>query len=165
MSASEFDDVIAANAAYAEHFALAGLKPEARRGLAVLTCMDSRIEPLQLLGLVPGDAKILRNGGGRVTDDVIRTLTVAVHLLGVERVIVMGHTQCGVLGHTDDELHAGIAEAGGPPTDELEFLAQPDPEGSITADVERLRGLPYFKGVTVGGFIYDVATGRIAPVC
>ena len=78
-----FDDVLAANEAYAQGFRLEGLEPVAAKGLAVLTCMDSRIEPLAMLGLAPGDAKILRNAGARVTDDVLRTLVLASYLLGV----------------------------------------------------------------------------------
>ncbi|CAN5447081.1 hypothetical protein BH23ACT7_BH23ACT7_25390 [soil metagenome] len=77
-----FADVLSANAAYAQQFDLGGLPGRAARGLAIVTCMDTRIEPLRMLGLRPGDAKILRNAGGRVTDDVLRTLVLAVHLLG-----------------------------------------------------------------------------------
>src|SRR5918995_630538 len=84
-----FDDVLAANEAYADEFRLAGLEPVAAKGLAVLTCMDSRIEPLAMLGLRPGDAKILRNAGARVTDDVLRTLVLASYLLGVDRAMVV----------------------------------------------------------------------------
>src|SRR5690606_41676244 len=91
---SAFDDVLAANEDYVRSFDLAGLQPVAARGLALVTCMDSRIEPLDMLGLKPGDAKILRNAGARVTDDTLRTLVLAVYLLGVNRVIVLPHTRC-----------------------------------------------------------------------
>ncbi len=87
-------DVLAANEAYAQEFRLEGLAPRAAMGLAVLTCMDSRIEPLRMLGLEPGDAKILRNAGARVTDDVLRTLVLASYLLGVDRAMVVAHTKC-----------------------------------------------------------------------
>ena len=89
-----FDDILAANRRYAESFALAGLDPRAARALGVLTCIDSRIEPLDMLGLAPGDAKILRNAGARVTDDVLRTLVLASYLLGVDRAMVVAHTKC-----------------------------------------------------------------------
>jgi carbonic anhydrase len=87
-----FDDVLAANAAYAASFVDLGLPGQAGKGLAVVTCMDSRIDPLGMLGLVKGDAKIMRNAGGRVTEDVLRTLVLAVHLLGVERILVVENT-------------------------------------------------------------------------
>ena len=95
MAADEtFEDVLAANEAYAHGFRLEGLEPVAAKGLAVLTCMDSRIEPLAMLGLEPGDAKILRNAGARVTDDVLRTLVLASYLLGVDRAMIVAHTKC-----------------------------------------------------------------------
>src|SRR5687768_1197660 len=89
-----FDDVLTANAAYAGSFRNEGLPATAAKGLAILTCMDSRIDPLGMLGLRPGDAKILRNAGARVTDDVLRTLVLAHHLLGVDRAMVIAHTRC-----------------------------------------------------------------------
>src|SRR5689334_14747435 len=94
MSDGSFADVLSANDEYARSFALRGLEPRAQRGLCVVTCMDTRIEPLAMLGLKPGDAKILRNAGGRVTDDVIVTLLVARYLLGVDRLMVVAHTRC-----------------------------------------------------------------------
>src|SRR4051794_27956145 len=96
-----FASELTANAAYAEQFALGDLQPVAARGLAVVTCMDSRIEPLQMLGLRPGDAKILRNAGARVTDDVLRTLVLAVHLLGVRRVLVVPHLRCRMIAEDE----------------------------------------------------------------
>ena len=97
-----FDDVLAANEDYVRTFTLAGLQPVAARGLALVTCMDSRIEPLEMLGLKPGDAKILRNAGARVTDDTLRTLVLAVYLLGVNRVIVLPHTGCKMASVSGD---------------------------------------------------------------
>jgi len=108
-----FADVLAANESYASDFRLAGLEARATRGLAVLTCMDSRIEPLAMLGLAPGDAKILRNAGARVTDDVLRTLVLASYLLGVERAMVIAHTGCRMAAGDEDEVHAAIGAAGG----------------------------------------------------
>ncbi len=103
-----FDDVLSANQAYSSGFRLAGLAPTAARGLAVVTCIDSRIEPLQMLGLAPGDAKILRNAGARVTDDVLRSLVLAVNLLGVNRVGVVQHTGCRMTGATNAELQESL---------------------------------------------------------
>lgn len=164
-SAQAFEDVLAANARYAERFRLAGLTGRAGRGLAVVTCIDSRIEPLQMLGLAPGDAKIIRNPGGRVTDDALATLVLARHLLGVERIMVIPHTNCRMAAADAEELHAAIEQAGGPDTRGLGFLVSPDPAAAVRADVERLLASPLLAGVEAGGFVYDVETGRLTPVC
>lgn len=161
-----FGDVLAANSEYATGFGLAGLAGRAARGLAVLTCMDSRIEPLTMLGLVPGDAKILRNAGARVTDDVLRTLVLARYLLGAERVMVIAHTKCRMAGGAEADVHAAIDEAGGPDTRSIPFLVAPDQIEALRTDVQRARSWPYLGGTTtVGGFLYDVDTGRVTRVC
>jgi carbonic anhydrase len=159
-----FDDVLAANDAYAATFRLAGLEPLAARGLAVVTCMDSRIAPLEALGLRPGDAKILRNAGARVTEDVLRTLVLAVHLLGVDRVLVMPHTGCRMAGPTEEEIHYSIAEQSGLDTRSLEFRTTTDQLATLRDDLQRLRSFPWIPaGVAVAGAVYDVETGRLAP--
>lgn len=160
-----FDDVLGANAGYVEDFRLAGLKPIAAKGLAVLTCMDSRIEPLAMLGLQPGDAKILRNAGARVTEDVLRTLVLARYLLGVNRVMVVAHTRCRMAAGTEQEVHEAILAAGGPDTRGMSFLVAPDQEESLRSDVQRARSWPYLVDTAVGGFIYDVDTGALKRVC
>ncbi len=160
-----FADVLAANAAYVQGFGLAGLPARADRGLAVLTCMDSRIEPLALLGLVPGDAKILRNAGARVTDDVLRTLVLAKHLLGVDRAMVIAHTDCRMAAASEDDIHKAVAEADGPDTRSLAFLVTNDPNETVHDDVQRIRSWPYLAGLEVGGFLYDVDTGRLTQLC
>src|SRR2546425_1734884 len=119
---SAFDDVLSANEKFASAFTDPVLAGVAAHGLAVLTCMDSRIDPLAMLGLRPGDAKILRNAGARVTDDVLRTLVLASYLLGVDRVMVVAHTDCRMAGGTEDDVHRAIANAGGPDTTSLSFL-------------------------------------------
>jgi carbonic anhydrase len=160
-----FDDVLAANENYAASFPHSDLKGRAARGLAILTCMDSRIEPLAMLGLQPGDAKILRNAGARVTDDVLRTLVLARWLLGVERVMVIAHTNCRMAAEDEEHVHAAITDAGGPDTRSLQFLVSPDQKATLEEDVERARAWPYLEGVTVGGFMYDVESGRITQIC
>lgn len=160
-----FDDVLAANAEYAATFSLAGLLPRAARGLAVLTCMDSRIEPLAMLGLAPGAAKILRNAGGRVTEDVLRTLVLGRYLLGVDRVMIVAHTRCRMAGGTEQDVHAAIGSAGGPDTRSISFLTAPDQEASLRSDVQRVRSYPYLAGTAIGGFFYDVDSGRVTAVC
>ncbi|MFI6905146.1 beta-class carbonic anhydrase [Nonomuraea sp. NPDC050394] len=163
---SEFDDLLAGNAKYAAGFTGSDLTGRAARGLAVVTCMDSRIDPLGLLGLVPGDAKILRNAGARVTDDVLRTLVLAVLLLGVERVLVMPHTDCGMSKVSDNDVHA-LAQQQGVDTRSLEFHTVPDQQAALRHDLTRIRTTPFFPHphpLPVGGAIYDVHTGELLPV-
>ncbi|MEW9529997.1 beta-class carbonic anhydrase [Microbispora sp. NPDC049125] len=160
-----FDDLLAANEKYASDFSGSDLTGRALRGLAVVTCMDSRIDPLGLLGLRAGDAKILRNAGARVTDDVLRTLVLAVYLLGVDRVLVMPHTDCRMSKSTDEEVHDLIAAERGIDTRSLEFHTVPDQNAALRHDVTRIKASPFLPStLTVGGAIYDVHTGRLAPV-
>jgi carbonic anhydrase len=156
-----FADVLAANEAYARDFGLTGLEARAARGLAVVTCIDSRIEPLAMLGLQPGDAKILRNAGARVTDDVLRTLVLASYLLGVERAMVIAHTNCRMAAGNEDDVHDAIRAAGGPDTRSLAFLATDDQHATLREDVQRIRSWPYLSHLAVGGFLYDVDTGLL----
>jgi carbonic anhydrase len=164
-SEDTFGDVLAANDAYARAFRQAGLTGKAAKGLAVLTCIDSRIEPLAMLGLEPGDAKILRNAGARVTDDVLRTLVLASYLLGVDRLMVIAHTDCRMAAEDEEELHAAIDAAGGPDTRSIGFLVAEDQERTLRADVERVRSSSYLSRLEVGGFLYDVHTGRLSHIC
>ena len=165
MSAADFEDVFAANAGYAAGFDRGDLQPVAARGLAILTCMDSRIDPLAALGLAAGDAKILRNAGARVTEDVLRTLVLAVHLLGVDRVLVMPHTGCRMAQGTQEQIHAVILERSGVDTRSLEFRTEPDQAAALAHDLVRIRSFPLLPpGLVVGGAVYDVRTGRLEPV-
>jgi carbonic anhydrase len=165
MTGEPFADVLAANERYAQDFSLRGLTGRAAKRLAVLTCIDTRIEPLAMLGLAPGDAKILRNAGARVTEEVLATLVVTRHLLGVERAMVVAHTDCRMSAESADELHEAIATAGGPDTHALPFAVRAGHEETLRADVERIRSSPYLEGLEAGGFLYDVETGRLRPVC
>jgi carbonic anhydrase len=160
-----FDDVLRANDAYAAAFDDAGLTGRAAKHLGVLTCIDTRIDPLAMLGLKPGDAKILRNAGARVTDDVLRTLVLAGYLLDVRRVMVVAHTDCRMVGGTDDDVHEAIAANGGPDTRSLEFRVTRDVQETLRADVQRIRSSPYLGELESGGFVYDVRSGRVAQVC
>jgi carbonic anhydrase len=160
-----FADLLAGNQDYARTFSSRGLVGRAARGLAVLTCIDSRIEPLAMLGLRPGDAKILRNAGARVTDDVLRTLVLASYLLGVDRAMVIAHTDCRMATGSEHDVHIAVTEAGGPDTRSLSFLVAPDQEATVRADVQRVQSWPYLTRLEVGGFIYDVDTGRIRQIC
>jgi carbonic anhydrase len=161
---SPFDDVLCANRAYARDYVPAGLPARAARGLAVLTCIDSRIEPLAMLGLQPGDAKILRNAGARVTDDVLGALVLASYLLGVSRVMVIAHTDCR-MATGEDEIHRALREAGAQDTSGLTFQVSSDQAASVRADVQRIRASPRLAHVEAGGFIYDLTSGRIDRLC
>ena len=161
----DFADVLAANDDYSTRYQLGELEARATKGLGVLTCMDSRIDPLRMLGLTAGDAKILRNAGARVTDDVLRTLVVAAHLLGVNRVMVVAHTSCRMADCTEEDVHAAIRSAGGPDTRSISFLTTTDQESSLRGDVQRVRSSPYLGNITAGGFVYDLGTGRLHRIC
>lgn len=157
-----FDDVLAANSRYAETFVDKGLPGQAGKGLAVVTCMDSRIDPLMMLGLEKGDAKIMRNAGGRVTEDVLRTLVLGTHLLGVERVLIVEHTDCKMATDTAEAVHRSIFAASGVDTRSLDFALMDDQLKSLAEDVQKVRSSPYLpKGLEVGGFLYDVRSGRL----
>ena len=157
-----FDDLLAANTEYAGKFTLRGIPPIAARGFALVTCMDSRIEPLAMLGLHPGDAKILRNAGGRVTRDVIRSLILATRFLHVREIAVMQHTQCALAHETDAEVRARLTDMGTTRIDDVDFLAMPEPDQALTADVGLLRGCAQLApGTRIEGWRYDVGTGRI----
>ena len=159
-----FASLLIANEAYAGGLGNERLPGMAAEGLAILTCIDSRIDPLAMLGLRAGDAKILRNAGARVTDDVLRTLVLTTYLLGVDRVMIIGHTDCAMTAASEQAIHQAIREAGGPDTTSLGFLTTSDLESSLRADVRRVRSWPFLPAIRVGGFIYDVDTGRLRPI-
>ena len=161
----EFQDVLTANSRFVRHFQHSDLTGTARSGLAIVTCMDSRISPLAAVGMQAGDAKILRNAGARVTDDVLRTLVLASYLLGVTRVLVMPHTDCRMVCANDSVIHETIQNQHGVDTRSLEFRTVSDQREALTVDVSRLRSYPLLKtGVTVAGAIYNVTTGHLEPI-
>lgn len=162
---AQFDDLLAANSEYSKTFKYSELTGNAIKGLAIVTCMDSRINPLSVVGMRSGDAKILRNAGARVTDDVIRTLVLATYLLNVNRILVMPHTDCAMARGDEADIHALINEKHGVDTRSLEFRTTNDQEGALAEDVNRIRTYPLLRdGVTVAGAIYDVKTGTILPI-
>ena len=159
-----FDDLLAANAIFAERIRLRGQASGPRRRLAVLTCMDARLDPLAMLGLERGDAVILRNAGARATEDAVRSLTLASTLLGVNRLMLIGHTRCRLTAENDEVIRAAIRDAGGPDTGDVAFLAAADAAAAVRDDVVKLRSSPYLKQLQVGGFLYDVVTGKINQI-
>jgi len=159
-----FADVLTANARYSETFVDDGRPGVAGRGLAVLTCMDSRISPLEMLGLAKGDAKILRNAGARVTDDVLRTLVLGTYLLGVERILVVAHTDCGMTKNTDADVHERVM-AQGVDSRSIEFRTIADQRATLVNDVQRIRSWPFLPPqMPVAAGIYDVRTGLVRMV-
>ena len=161
----DFADVLTANAEFSKSFAFAGQPGRAERGLAIVTCMDSRISPLAVVGMQAGDAKILRNAGARVTEDVLRTLVLATYLLGVDRILVMPHTDCRMAQAQEPDIHATIAEQYGVDTRSLEFRTVVDQRAALITDVTRIRSFPLIPStVAVAGAIYDVRTGSLDPV-
>lgn len=157
-----FDDILTANARYAETFDRAGADGTAGAGLAVITCMDARIDPLPMLGLRPGDAKVIRNAGGRVTPRVLEALVLATHLLGVRRVMVVPHTKCAAARWSENELRHKISEASGKDASWQTFLTINDQLRGLREDVEMARSYPLIAdGVEIGGFMYDVDTGKL----
>jgi carbonic anhydrase len=160
-----FADLLAANRRYAETFALSGFDGVAHAGVAVVTCMDSRIDPLGMLGLKPGDAKIFRNPGGRVTAAALEALVLGVHLLGVKRVLVVPHTRCAMASSTLDELRQRVGESAGQDASWQTFGVVEDQRAALADDVRSVRSHPLIpETVEVGGFLYDVDTGLLDQV-
>ena len=161
--ATIFDDLLAANRKFAETFDLAGFDGVAHAGIAIVTCMDSRIAPLRMLGLDPGDAKIFRNPGGRVTPQALEALVLGVHLLQVERILVVPHTRCAMASATLEELRARVGESAGQDASWQPFDVVDGPAGR--APRRRPAGARPSPdprdSVAVGGFLYDVDTGLI----
>lgn len=162
MSDDDFADLLAANAAYAETFEESGFDGVAHAGVAIVTCMDSRIVPLAMLGLRHGDAKIFRNPGGRVTEPALEALVLGVHLLGVERILVVPHTRCAMASSTEEELHERVSASAGVDASWQPFHVVADQLAALTEDVNRVRSHPLIpEHVKVAGFLYDVDTGRL----
>lgn len=161
----DFDDLLAANRAFAENFALSGFDGVAHAGVAMVTCMDSRIDPLGMIGLTPGDAKILRNPGGRVTDQALVALVLGVHLLKVDRILVVEHTRCAMASASEEELRGQLGEKAGVDASWMSLGVIDDQRATLRADVQKVLAHPLIGDrVTVGGFLYDVDTGLLEPV-
>ncbi len=160
-----FDDLLAANRAYADDFALSGFDGVAHAGVALVTCMDSRIDPLGIVGLKPGDAKIFRNPGGRVTDQALEALVLGVHLLNVSRILVVPHTRCAMASATQDELRERVGASAGQDASWQNFGVVADQRAALADDVHRVTSHPLIPdSVAVGGFLYDVDTGLLDRV-
>ncbi len=159
-----FKDVIDGNEKFAQTFQHMDLTGRAAKGLAIVTCMDSRINPLEIVGMKPGDVKILRNAGARVTDDVLRTLVLAAWLLNVNRVLVIPHTDCRMASGTEADVHAAIFKESGVDTRGIEIRTVADQKAALATDIQRIKSFPFLpENLIVGGAIYDVDNGKILP--
>ena len=162
---SPFADLLAANREFANDFGLAGFDGIARAGVGLVTCMDSRIDPLGMLGLKAGDAKIFRNPGGRVTDAALEALVLSAHLLNVSRIMVVPHTRCAMASSTEAELHEKVTASAGQDSTWQAFHVISDQRAQVRGDVHRVRSHPLIPdSVAVAGFIYDVDTGLLEQV-
>ena len=161
----KFDDILEANQSFVAGFTSEELTGTAVKGLAIVTCMDSRIDPLRIVGMHAGDAKILRNAGARVTDDVLRTLVLATHLLGVNRVLVMPHTDCRMASTDEAGIHAAISKKSGVDTRTLDFETTSDQGSALLEDIVKIESYPLLANeVRVMGAVYDVKSGLLTPI-
>ena len=162
MSATE--EFIAANERYAQEFAKGGRPMPPARKVAVVACMDARIETGGLLGLEEGDAHVIRNAGGVVTDDVIRSLAISQRLLGTEEIVLIHHTDCGMLTFTDDDLKYQILEETGfKPTFAMETFK--DLDDDVRQSIARIKASPYvLHKDEIRGFVYDMDSGHLREV-
>jgi carbonic anhydrase len=161
---SETDRLLENARAYADRFDHADLEAQPTRRIAVLACMDTRLIPSRLLGLDEGEDHILRNAGGVVTDDAIRSLSISQVLLGTREIILLHHTDCGMLKITDEELAAKLEQATG---ERPQWSAKTfsDVEGSVRDSIARLRESPFIPNKdSIRGFVYDVQTGELREV-
>lgn len=154
-------EITAANARYAGAFTKGALPTPPARRFAVVTCMDARLDPARFLGLEEGDAHVIRNAGGLVNDETIRSLVISHHLLGTEEALVIGHSECGMLTFTNDDLYERL----GPASHSIDFQPFPDLAASVRGSVEAIRSSPLLPdSFRATGFVYDVHTGALEQV-
>lgn len=162
---SYFEQYLKANEAYVALHGTAHLPLPPRTRVAILTCMDSRLHVAQALGLALGDAHILRNAGGRVTEDMIRSLAISQQLMGTREIVVLHHTDCGAERLTNASFAQHLHQELGVDVGEMDFLPFTDIEDSVREDVNKLKTSPLIPDdVVISGAIYDVDTGKMSPV-
>jgi carbonic anhydrase len=157
------DDLVAHDAQYAASFSKGELPMPPARKIAIVACMDARLDPARILGLQEGDAHVIRNAGGVVTDDAVRSLAISQRLLGTEEVMLIHHTDCGMLTFTDDDFRAAIHEDVGikPHWTPESFT---DLEADLRQSIARVKASPFIPHKQVRGFIYEVETGKLREV-
>ena len=162
---SLIDDLLKRNAAYAEGFGAGELEAPPALALAVVACMDARLDVHRILGLREGEAHVIRNAGGVVTDEVIRSLAISQHKLGTREVILIHHTRCGMEGLDEEAFGSELDERAGGAARGWSIAAFEDVEQSVRASVERLRESPFMLHTdAIRGFVYEVETGRLREV-
>ncbi len=163
---SVIDEVVDANARYASQFKLGHLPLPPARKLAIVACMDARLTVEPALGLQTGDAHIIRNAGGIVTEDAIRSLIISHHLLGTQEFVIINHTDCGMLTFRDDELRERLQQSTGTATvTPTAFHAFKDLDANLRAQIQKVRTHPWVpRDIPVRGFVYDVKSGRLREV-
>jgi len=163
---SSTDESLKANAEFARDFELGSLPKQPAKKLAIIACMDARLTVEQILGLQTGDAHIIRNAGGIVSDDALRSLIISNHLLGTTEILIINHTDCGMLTFKDQDLRQKLkAETGVDATVPTDFHTFNDLAENVREQVRRVRTHPWIpKGISVRGLIYDVKTGQLNPV-
>jgi carbonic anhydrase len=158
------DELIANNEAYAESFEHGDLPGTPAKKLAIVTCMDARIDVNQILGLAPGDAHVIRNAGGVITDDEIRSLSISQNLLGTEEIVLIHHTRCGMLSFTDEEFKAQLEEKTGA-RPEWDSGAFADLDQNVHKSIATIKSSPFIPNTdSVRGFVYEVEKGRLREV-
>lgn len=164
--ASEYERLLAENRRYTESFDRSALTAAPLSRLAVVACMDARLDVEEALGLHTGDAHIIRNAGGLVTDDVIRSLIVSMELLGTDQIVVIEHTRCGLHGVDEAAIRDRVAATSGLPAEAIAitFGGFSDLTENVRRQVDILREHPYLKRVAVHGLVFDVSTGRLHEV-
>ncbi len=165
VTTSLVEELLDRNAVFAEHFEEGGRSSEPIKHLAILTCMDARVLAPRFLGLGIGDAHVIRNAGGRATDDAVRSLILSSRLLNTREFFVIQHTDCGLLRVNNSDMQQRLEAETGHDASNIDFLPIDDLERCVRDDVEKLRASPFFPGIHVAGFIYDVRTGRVRLVC
>jgi carbonic anhydrase len=161
---SSTDELLQANAEYARSFDRGDLPMPPARRLAIVTCMDARIVPSRAFGLEEGDAHVIRNAGGRVRD-ALRSLVISQRLLGTNEIVVIHHTDCGMLTFTNPDLHAKVKQDLGADASHIDFLPFTDVEESVREDMALLLSSPLIPAtITIRGFVYDVRTGKLNEV-
>jgi carbonic anhydrase len=158
-------EIQAANERYAASFTKGGLPMPPARRFAVVTCMDARLDPAKFLGLEEGDAHVIRNAGGLVSDDALRSLVISHWLLGTQEAFVIAHTDCGMLTFTNEQVRQRLADEAGADASAVDFLPFSDVEESVRASVTRIRESPFLPdSFGASGFVYDVRAGRLREV-
>jgi len=161
----EIDRMVEANQGFAGGFDQGGLPMPPARATAILTCMDARLHPAKFLGLGVGDAHVIRNAGGRASEDAVRSLIISSRLLGTREFAVIHHTDCGMLTFSNDDLRDKLAAETGADASRIDFLPFGDLNQSVRDDVATIKASPFIdEDIPVSGFVYDVASGRLSPV-